>query len=102
MKYESMTSLENENKDGKVQVIKTSVFIIEGMTCTNCSTAIENHIGNLAGVTKASVSLLTNKATVQYIAKTIGIRKIIEEIEDLGFGAKFENQSTKSDIRVIL
>ncbi len=71
-------------------MIKTSTFIIEGMTCTNCSTTIENHLRSLEGVTHASVSLLTNKATVNHSAKVIGIRTLIEEIEALGFGAKYE------------
>jgi len=50
----------------KIQ-LKTSIFVITGMTCTACSGAIEKHLGgSVDGVKEVSVSLLTNKATVKH------------------------------------
>ena len=59
------------------------------MTCSSCSSAIENHFRNsFEGVIGVKVSLLTNKAVVNHDQAKIRPRKIIEEIEDLGFKAE--------------
>ena len=71
-------------------VIKTCNMIIEGMTCASCQSAIESHLKSLDGVVTASVSLLTHRAVVQYRSKLIGIRTLIEEVEAIGFTARFE------------
>lgn len=49
-----------------------------------------------------AISLLTHKGTIQYKPKLIGIRDLIDEIEQLGFSAKYEPRSDKSDIRHIV
>jgi P-type Cu+ transporter len=72
------------------------------MTCSACQQTIENHLNSLEGVKSATVSLLTHKASVQYRPKTIGVRTIIEEIECLGFDARYEAKTDKTDIRDIL
>ena len=45
---------------------KSTSLAIEGMTCANCSSAIETHLMSLAGGDSVSVSLLTNKAVIEY------------------------------------
>ena len=85
-----------------INVIKNVYIIVEGMTCTNCTQTIENHLKGLNGVVNATVSLLTHKANVQFRSQQIGLRTILEEIEALGFTAKYEAQSDKADIRVII
>lgn len=45
---------------------KKCTLIIEGMTCAACQGSIENHLRSVQGITLASVSLLTHKATVEY------------------------------------
>ena len=50
----------------------------------------------------ASVSLLTHKATIQYRPALIGIRTLIDEVVEVGFGARYEAKSEKADIRVIV
>lgn len=86
----------------EANVIKICTLIISGMTCANCQTTIENHIKSLEGVSDCSISLLTHKGTITYKPKTIGIRDLIDEVEQLGFGAKYEQRSDKSDIRHIV
>ena len=83
-------------------IIKNLSIIIDGMTCSTCSNTIETHLNSVSGIVAASVSLLTHKASIQYQTKKIGIRSIIEEIESLGFGGKYESKSDKADIRNIL
>ena len=46
--------------------IKESVFIVTGMTCASCSSAIEKHLKSLEGIQEVNVSLLTNKALIKY------------------------------------
>ena len=83
--------------------MQTCTMIIDGMTCSACQTTIENHLNSLDGIKSATVSLLTHKATIHYKPKKIGIRTIIEEIEMLGFDARFEAKNDGgSDIRQIL
>jgi copper chaperone CopZ len=56
----------------------------------------------LDGVVSASVSLLTHKSQISYQPHIIGIRTLIEKVEEIGFSAKFEQKSDKSDIRFIV
>lgn len=73
------------------------------MTCASCSGAIENYFGNnLLGIIKVNVSLLTNKAIIKYDYDIIKPRKIIEEIEDLGFEAELQPNDQNVDIRDIV
>jgi copper chaperone CopZ len=72
------------------------------MTCAACTGTIESHLKSLEGVVEATVSLLTHIANIQYRPNKIGLRTLIEEIEAIGFNAKYEAQSDKSDIRLIV
>ena len=72
------------------------------MTCANCSNAIEKHLNSVAGVKSISVSLVTNKATVQADTDIIGPRKIIEEIEDIGFEAELQLKDSSLNIKDIV
>ena len=42
-------------------------FQVGGMTCTSCSSAIEQRLKELPGVVQASVSLLSNRAEVRHL-----------------------------------
>ncbi len=48
------------------------------------------------------MSLLTHKGSIQYQPSIIGIRTILDEIEAIGFGAKYEPKSDRADIRRIV
>ena len=71
-------------------VIKSCTIIVTGMTCSSCQQSIENHLKSLKGILSAAVSLLTHKATIRYKPDEIGIRTIVDEIECIGFSAKYE------------
>ena len=77
-------------------------YKIEGMTCVNCSSAIENGLKNafsdkgLLETDGVSVVLLMHKMRVQFYKNQIAIhnitpQKIADEVEDLGFGAELIN-----------
>lgn len=57
------------------------------MTCAACSASIEQAVGQLPGVQSASVNLITEQAHIVYNQSEVGIRKILEAIEDAGFDA---------------
>ena len=61
---------------------------IKGMTCTSCSTSIETSLNKVLGVKKVQISLATEEALIQYDAKFINYKQIIDKIDhDLGFMA---------------
>ena len=41
-------------------------FAIEGMTCASCAQTVEKAAKKVAGVTKASVNLATEKLSIEY------------------------------------
>jgi Cu+-exporting ATPase len=56
---------EDQNKK-KGMAKRRSTLVIEGMTCSSCSNAIEKHLRGIEGITSVSVSLLTNKALIEH------------------------------------
>lgn len=59
---------------------------ILGMTCASCSSKVERSLLKLEGVESIVVSALTHSGVVT-IRNNIGIRDVIERIEDIGFNA---------------
>lgn len=64
------------------------VIGIKGMTCTSCSTNIQETISGVSGVTDIEVSLNDNKARVHYNSDLISADEIADKIDDMGFDAK--------------
>lgn len=83
MGFEATLVVEAENKKSthlcRVQ--------IKGMTCTSCSSTVENNLKNINGVTKAQVALATEEAQILYNPNIITCDKIMETIESTGFEA---------------
>ena len=72
---------------------------LEGMTCSNCSNAIEAGLKNVEGIINVSVSLMTHKAVVEYKSQVVNARDIIDEVEDLGFGASLITNDGNIEVR---
>ncbi|MDE3019659.1 MAG: heavy metal translocating P-type ATPase [Nitrospirota bacterium] len=64
---------------------ETLTIPIEGMSCASCVAKIEQGLGALQGVTKASVNLATEQATVAFIPTVVGPASIHQTIRDLGY-----------------
>ncbi len=62
------------------------VLPITGMTCANCSMAIERNVKRMPGVSDVSVNLATERATVIYDPKLVQPQAINDLIGDLGYG----------------
>ncbi|MBM7649791.1 Cu+-exporting ATPase [Bacillus ectoiniformans] len=76
-------------------------FNIIGMTCAACSTRIEKGLNKLEGVSKASVNLALESATVEYNPSATSPAEIIKKVEKLGYKAnlKGEQKEDSSDIK---
>lgn len=59
------------------------ILDIKGMTCASCSNSIESILREEPGVIFTSVSVATEKGRVKYDPNRIGIRKIIELVDDV-------------------
>ena len=60
---------------------------IKGMACTSCSESVERALQMVNGVKKAVVGLALEEAKVHFDPSLIDNERIIEAIEDAGFGA---------------
>lgn len=60
---------------------------IKGMACTNCSESVERALSMTDGVKKAVVGLSLEEAKVHFDPNATSTRRIIEAVEDAGFGA---------------
>ena len=86
------------------------------MTCASCSHSVENALLMVDGVKKAVVGLALEEAKVHFDPNLIDTKKIIEAIEDAGFGAdlissqndfnkvhlKLEGVDSPEDVNVII
>ncbi|KAF8009186.1 hypothetical protein BT93_J0236 [Corymbia citriodora subsp. variegata] len=60
---------------------------IKGMACTSCSESVEHALSVVDGVKKAVVGLALEEAKVHYDENITDTNRIIEAVEDAGFGA---------------
>ena len=59
---------------------------ITGMTCANCSAAIERNLSGLPGVERAVVNLANERAAVEYESGALSWSEIVSKIENVGYG----------------
>ena len=72
----------------------TVVLSIEGMSCSACSSAVESALKSMNGVTSAQVNLLASEAHVSYDQGEVGVRDLVEAVEDAGFIASLKSTDT--------
>lgn len=68
--------------------MKREVYLIKGMTCASCSSAVERVTGKLDGVVSSEVNLATNKMTIAYDSSKLTPEMIMERVERAGFEAE--------------
>ncbi|KAI8899351.1 E1-E2 ATPase-domain-containing protein [Globomyces pollinis-pini] len=84
-----LISLKENTKTVKIKVI--------GMTCSSCVNSLENYVGKQIGIRSINVNLITELATVTFTVGQIGVRDILQMIEDAGFDAKLHKSDTLID-----
>lgn len=72
----------------------TTTLVVEGMTCGACTSAVEGGLKDKRGVKTVNVSLLSERAIVDYDPSSVTPEQIAEAIEDRGFGATVLDTST--------
>lgn len=72
---------------------------IFGMTCSACTSSIENGLSKLPGVSSVSVSLTTETCKIEFDRTLIGPRELVENIEDIGFDAMVSDHEDATQLR---
>lgn len=63
----------------------TMTLPIGGMTCASCVSHVEGALATVPGVTRASVNLATEKATVQYVPELAELADFKQAVVDAGY-----------------
>lgn len=69
------------------QIVETLISV-KGMTCGACTSSVTSVLEELPGVVSASVSLITEQASVKH-ENSVNTNTLIDAIEDCGFDASF-------------
>jgi Cu+-exporting ATPase len=67
--------------------VETLNLSVRGMTCANCARSVERKLEGVPGVTKASVSLETASATVEYDTELVKPEMFAKAVRELGYEA---------------
>jgi Cu+-exporting ATPase len=83
--------------DAGYEVISESAVIkVGGMTCANCTTAIEKALGSMDGVSHVNANLGNEKVYVSYNPRTVTLKDMKRAIE----GAGYEYLGTEDELEV--
>jgi len=74
--------------------VKKEVYLIKGMTCASCSSAVERVTRKMDGVAVSEVNLATNKMTIEYDETKLTPEAIIDRVDRAGFGAERRRKRT--------
>ena len=75
---------------------------INGMTCINCQTRIQNALKKQSGITQATVSYETETADILYDSSVISLEQIQGLIDELGYSASVQKASRPKMVGRIL
>ncbi|SNX81538.1 probable CCC2 - P-type ATPase, Cu(2+)-transporting ATPase [Melanopsichium pennsylvanicum] len=81
-----------------VPQLDTARLNVFGMTCASCSSTIEREMAKVDGVKSISVSLSTEKVSIDYEPSKLGVRDLVEHIEDLGFDAVVDDDRNSTQL----
>ena len=77
--------------------MKKMHFDIQGMSCASCQAHVTKAVEKLEGTKNVNVNLLTNDMTVDIDENKIDGKKIIQAIENAGYGASISSDSISND-----
>ena len=82
--------------------METRKFRVDGMTCVNCQSRIENKLKNTAGIRDASVNYVNGEAAVTFDGSITGFGEIAAAIESLGYTTASRGKATLRIAGVLL
>ncbi|MFA5953236.1 MAG: heavy metal-associated domain-containing protein [Candidatus Pacearchaeota archaeon] len=62
-------------------------ILIEGMHCASCASNIERSLKKISGIKEVSISLVTNKAIVEF-DKNVSDEELINAVKRAGYKVK--------------
>lgn len=68
------------------QSSQTVEFLVSGMVCPACAWIIHHCVGKLPGVQNVTINFISEVCDVDFDPMTIGRDRIVEEIENIGYG----------------
>ncbi|KAI0083849.1 copper transporting p-type ATPase-like protein [Irpex rosettiformis] len=77
----------------------TVTLRIYGMTCSSCTSTVENELSALPGITSVAVSLATETCKIEFDRGIVGPREMVERIEELGFEAMLSDEEDATQLR---
>ena len=77
--------------------MKKMHFDIQGMSCASCQAHVTKAVEKLEGTKNVNVNLLTNDMTVDIDENKVDSKKIIQAIENAGYGATISSDSISND-----
>ncbi len=77
--------------------MREEVYIVNGMTCASCSSAVERVTRKIEGVTRSDVNLATNKMTIEYDEDKVNPDMITAKVSKAGFEAQLYVYNKKND-----
>ena len=60
-------------------------FSIKGMHCASCVKAVEQSLRKVEGVSRATVDLAAEKATVVYDQDKVDVAKLVSAVSSVGY-----------------
>ena len=75
--------------------MKTETYIIEGMSCAACSSAVERVTRRIEGVASSDVNLIVGKMTITYDERLVTPERIMSAVDRAGFGIKPDEPESK-------
>jgi Cu+-exporting ATPase len=67
---------------------RTATLEVHGMTCASCVGRVERALSRIPGVTRATVNLATERATVELDPHAVTVDSLAEAVRDAGYDAE--------------
>lgn len=76
-------------------------FDVTGMSCSACSAHVEKAVGRVPGIDQVQVNLLQNSMVVEYAEGAADAQKIIQAVEEAGYGASVKGQEAQKEANAV-
>ena len=76
--------------------MKQEIYLVDGMTCASCSSAVERVTGKLPGVQESQVNLVMGTLDITYDETQVTPDLIIGKIDKAGYSARIRMEETQA------